>query len=97
MEDQNCVSQEDLDILMSTANVEQAVLFGKTLVVAYEFPQLGGWTIRGEGSVIDKAKFNMELGRKRAKEEIRDKLWQFMGFVKQLEMAGQIKWTGSWK
>jgi hypothetical protein len=93
----NQVSQEDLDWLMSTAQVDEATLSEKTLVASYEFPQLGGWTIRGEGSVIDKANFDIEKGRQRAKEEVRDKLWEIMGFIKQLEMAGQITWTSHWK
>lgn len=97
MPNKNPVSQEDLDWLMETASTEEAVLFGKTLVVAYEFPQLGGWTIRGEGSVVDKANFDIDLGRKRAREEVRDQLWQFMGFLKQLEIGGQVSWTGSWR
>jgi hypothetical protein len=96
MTENNRVSQEDLDWLMSTAKVDEATLSGKTLVASYEFPQLGGWTIRGEGSVIDPANFDIKIGRQRAKEEVRDKLWQFMGFLKQLEMAGKIVWVGHW-
>ncbi len=97
MTDNNRVSQEDLDWLMNTAQVDEATLSGKTLVVSYEFPQLGGWTIRGEGSVIDPANFDIEVGRQYARQEVRDKLWEFMGFLKQLEMAGQINWTNHWK
>lgn len=96
MPNENRVTQEEIDYLMNNAQTEEAILFGKTLVVAYQFPQLGGWTIRGEGSVVDPAKFNLELGRKYAKEDAASKLWQHMGFIKQLEMAGQISWTGHW-
>lgn len=88
----NRVTQEEIDELLNSANTEEATLFGKTLVVAYEFPQLGGWTIRGEGSVVDPSKFDLELGRKYAREEVNDKLWEFMGFVRQLELAGLITW-----
>jgi hypothetical protein len=66
----NRVSQEDLDWLIDNAQVDEATLSGKTLVASYEFLQLGGWTVRGEGSVIDPANFDREKGRKRAKEEV---------------------------
>ena len=90
----NRVSQEDLDWLMDSAVVDEKTLSEKTLVASYVFPQLGGWSVRGEGSVIDPANFDIEVGRKRAKEEARDKLWEFMAFLKQLEMAGKIKIIG---
>lgn len=92
----NRVTQEEIDYLMNTAQTEEAIFFGKTLVVTYQFPALGGWTVRGEGSVVDPANFDIELGRKFAKEDAEDKLWQHMGFIKQLEVAGQISWTGRW-
>jgi hypothetical protein len=91
------VSQADLDLLMESAEKEEAILFGKTLVVSYRFPTLAGWTILGEGSVINPANFNIELGRESAVKKIRGNLWEFMAFIKQLEMAEQVTWTSHWK
>jgi hypothetical protein len=91
------VSPEVLNWLMETAEKEEAILFGKTLVVAYNFPQLGGWTIRGEGSVINPVNFDIELGRESAAKKVRGELLEFLAFAKQLEMAGQITWLSEWK
>jgi hypothetical protein len=86
------VTQEEVTALLNSADIEEAVLFGATLVVAYQFPSLGGWTVRGEGSVVDPNNFDIETGRKYAREQVEHKLWQHLGFVKQLELAGLIQW-----
>ena len=96
MPSNNRVTQEEIDYLINSAQTEEAILFGVTLVVAYQFPSLGNWTIRGEGSVVDPAEFDIELGREFARKDVENKLWKHMGFVKQLEMGGQISWTGRW-
>lgn len=74
----NRVTPETIEKLLNEANIEEAVLHGKCLVVSYELKN--GFTIRGEGSVVDKRYFNLDIGRKVARQNAENQLWQLEGY-----------------
>lgn len=84
------ITKEEVDYLMSTAITDEAIVGKKTLVVAYDFEVLGNWTIRGEGSVVNPNNFDIDKGRARAREKASDELWERLGFLKQLQLAGKV-------
>jgi Phage protein (N4 Gp49/phage Sf6 gene 66) family len=86
----NRVTQEDIDALLDSANTEEATLHGKVLVVDYQLPTRGGFTITGRGAVVEPANFSLEIGRRVAREDAANQLWQLEGYLKQLELAELI-------
>ena len=93
MPNNNRVTQEQIETLLDAANTEEATLHGKVLVVDYQLPTRGGFTITGRGAVIDPANFDLEIGRKVCRQDAANQLWQLEGYLKQLEVAGLIKWV----
>ncbi len=89
----NRVTQEEIDQLLDSANTEEAILHGKVLVVDYQLPSRGGFTITGRGAVIDPANFSLEIGRKVCRNDAASQLWQLEGYLRQLELAGLVEWT----
>ena len=97
MPNENRVTQDQISALLDTAHTEEAILHGKVLIVDHQFPSRAGFTVTGRSAVIDPANFDIEIGRKVAKENAEHQLWQLEGYLKQLEIAGLISWTPSIK
>lgn len=85
---ENRVTQEEIDSLLNSAQTQEHVFWGKELVVSYLLPS--GFTVTGRGACIDPANFNLEIGRKVAREDAANQLWQLEGYRKQLQLATQI-------
>lgn len=90
MPNNNRVTQEHIKGLLDSADTEEAVLHGKVIIVDYELPSRGGFTVTGQAAVIDPANFDFEIGRKICRESAEHQLWQLEGYLKQLELAGVI-------
>jgi hypothetical protein len=80
----NRVTEEHIEALLNTAEVQEHVFWNKELVVSYKFPS--GFTISGRAACVDPANFNLELGRKIAREKVESELWQLEGYLKQVEL-----------
>jgi hypothetical protein len=86
----NTVTQEQINAILDSAEKVEAIFWGKELVVSYKLVTRGGFTIIGRGACVDPANFDLEVGRKVAKEDAADKLWQLEGYLLQLKLAGLI-------
>jgi hypothetical protein len=54
---------------------------GKCMVC--ELTLKNGFSVRGESAVVSKENFNEELGRKISRDNARDNIWQFEGYLLQ--------------
>lgn len=72
------LTQSEIDTLLDNADVEEHVFFNKLLVVAY---RLGNnYVVHGKGGVIDPANFDIEKGRKAARQDASNQLWVLEGY-----------------
>lgn len=84
------VSLEDIEKLLNNSNVQEHIFHGKELLVSYELRDRAGFTITGRGAVVDKNKFDYEIGKQVAKRDAITQLAKLEGYLKQLELAGII-------
>lgn len=52
-----------------------------------EITLTNGFTVRGEASVVSKANFDLEIGKKISFEDARDKIWQLEGYLLQEKLC----------
>lgn len=84
---ENRVTQAEIDALLDLAQTQEHVFWEKELVVSYRLPC--GFTVLGRGACIDPANFDLEIGRKVARDDAANQLWQLEGYRKSLAIAGQ--------
>lgn len=89
MPNQNRVTQEQIDALLDKAETQEHTFWDKELVVSYKLES--GFTILGRGACVDPANFDLEIGRKVAREDAVNQLWQLEGYRLQLSLAGQVE------
>jgi hypothetical protein len=87
----NKVTQEHINQLLDYAETEEYTFHGKQHVVSYKFPN--GFAIIGVGSCVDPANFDIELGRKYAREQVENKLWELEGYLLQNILDGRVQKT----
>lgn len=75
------VKKADLERLLDSAVRQECVFFGKKLVTCYQFPNQ--FTIQVESSVIDRHKFDLEIGRSLCYERALHEMWQLEGYLLQ--------------
>jgi hypothetical protein len=80
----NKVTQEQINYLLDNSETEEHVCFGKMLIVVYKLPCT--FCLVGVGSCVDPNNFNLEIGRKVAREQAEDQLWKLEGYNLQLEL-----------
>lgn len=80
----NRVTQEQITALMDAAETQEHTFWDKELVVSFRLPS--GFTVSGRAACVDPANFDLEIGRKIAREDAENQLWQLEGYRKQLEM-----------
>lgn len=74
------------DVKLSMADLEAAVKETKyhvwegTTLTSCVLVLHNGFTVSGESACVDPANFNIELGRKYAREQAIDKLWPLLGY-----------------
>jgi hypothetical protein len=78
---QTKVTQEQIDALFDQAEQQEYVFFGKNYVLCVQLSN--GFTVTGEGSCVDPANFNLEIGRRIATQKIKSKLWELEGYLLQ--------------
>ncbi len=86
----NSVTQEQINSLLDTADTQEHIFWGKELVVSYRLPN--GFTVTGRAACVDPANFDLEIGRKIARESVEHQLWQLEGYRLQIELneAGKL-------
>jgi len=82
------ISQKRIDALLDQAETQEHIFWNKELVVSYRLPS--GFTVLGRGACVDPKNFDINMGRKVAREMAAHKLWQLEGYRLQLSMAGEI-------
>jgi hypothetical protein len=87
----NKITQEHINHLLDSAETEEHTFHGKQHVVSYKFTN--GFAIIGVGSCVDPANFDIELGRKYAREQVENKLWELEGYLLQNLLSGRIAKT----
>lgn len=85
----NRVTPEEIQKLLDGAEKQEQVFFGKVLVVVYRFHTRGGFTVVGKGSCIDPKNFDLEIGRRVAREDVEHQLWQLEGYLRQVDLSEQ--------
>ena len=86
---ENSVTKEQVELLLNNSEIQEAVFWGKELVVSYKLPC--NFTVLGRAACVDPANFDLEIGRKIARENAASKIWELEGYKVQLKMAGEIK------
>ncbi|MBD2489030.1 Gp49 family protein [Aulosira sp. FACHB-615] len=83
----NRVTPEQIAALLDSAETQEHVFWSKELVVSYKLSN--GFTICGRGACVDPANFDIEIGRRVARENAENQLWQLEGYVLQNKLHEQ--------
>lgn len=81
MANQNTVTKEQIEALLDEAQTEEVIFFEKDLNICYRLKS--GFTVIGRAACVDPANFDIEIGRKIAREDAENKLWQLEGYLLQ--------------
>lgn len=84
----NKITEKHIKSLLDNAETQEVVFWNKELVVSFKLES--GFTVLGRGVCVDPANFNLEVGRKVARENAENKLWELEGYRLQLILAGLI-------
>ena len=79
----NRVTPDQIKNLLDTAETQEAVFWNKEIVVSYKL--VSGFTVLGRGACVDPANFNIEIGRKIARKQVEDQLWQLEGYLLKID------------
>lgn len=74
----NTIKQEQIEELISNANIEVKTIFDKCTVVAVQLEN--GFIIIESSACVDKKNYNEELGKNICLERIKNKLWELEGY-----------------
>jgi hypothetical protein len=83
----NKVTQEQINHLLDTAEIQEHIFWDKELLVSYKLQN--GFTISGRGACVDPNNFDIEIGRKVARENAEHQLWQLEGYLLQQKLYEQ--------
>lgn len=89
----NKITPQDIEDLLNSAETQEAVFWGKEVVISYRFPTRNGFCVLGRGACVDPANFDIEIGRKVAREQVADKLWELEGYLLQQQLPTYITQT----
>lgn len=77
----NRVTPEQIKSLLDNSETQEAIFWEKELVVSHKLSS--GFTILGRAACVDPANFNIEIGRRIAREDVESQLWQLEGYLLQ--------------
>lgn len=78
---QNRVTVEQIDHLIDDAATLETTFWGKEVVISYKLRC--GFTLLGRGACVDPANFDIEIGRKVARQDAVNQLWELEGYLLQ--------------
>ena len=86
----NTVTPQRILDLLDSAETQEHVFWDKELAVSYRLPN--GFTILGRAACVDPKNFSFEIGRRVARKNAEDQLWQLEGYLlqNQLHDAGEL-------
>lgn len=78
----NKITKEYLESILDNSITEEHLFHGgKSMIISYLLPN--GFTIDGRAAVVDLANFDIEIGRKVAREDAINQLWGKEGYLLQ--------------
>ena len=93
MSTNNKVTSDQIKSILDNAEIQEVVFWDKEVVVSYKL--YNGFTIIGRGACVDPANFDIEIGRRVAREQAENKLWELEGYLLQNKLYQEkIKWEG---
>ena len=81
MSTNNKVTSDQIKSILDNAETQEVVFWDKEVVVSYKL--YNGFTIIGRGACVDPANFDIEIGRRVAREQAENKLWELEGYLLQ--------------
>ena len=84
----NRITQEHIDNLLDSAEIEEHTFFGKDHQVCYKLSS-NGFTVVGRGACVDPENFNIEIGRKVARQDASNQLWRLEGYRLQCYLSDE--------
>ena len=86
----NTVTQQQIDALLDNATTEEHIFHsGKSLIISYQLEN--GWTVGGRAAIVDLAQFDIEIGRRVARQNAASQLWELEGYLLQNKLADIAK------
>jgi len=87
------VTQEHVDKILDSAETQEATFWNKEVIVSYKL--YNGFTILGRGACVDSEHFDVELGRKYARQDASNQLWKLEAYLLQNKLHEEkAKWEG---
>lgn len=80
----NKVTKEQIEKLLNEAETEEHIFWNKELQVSYKLEC--GFTVTGRAACVDPKNFDLEFGRKIAREKAEDQLWALEGYRLQWDL-----------
>lgn len=84
MEPQTKVTQEEVDALLYQCAVEEHIFWHKELVVSYKLPN--GFIVHGSAACVSPTNFDLQTGRKIARQKVADTVWLILGYQLQQDL-----------
>lgn len=90
MPTKNTINPEHIEKLLDQSETAEQIFWGKELVVSYKLPN--GFSVCGRGACVDPANFDLEVGRRVAREDAASQLWKLEGYLLQQRLfeAGSV-------
>lgn len=82
------VKQSQVDQILEESDLKIFSSFGKSVIISCKLPN--GFVIEGVGSCVDEKEFDEQIGITVAKERLKDKIWQLLGYELQIKMFGGL-------
>lgn len=83
------ITLEHIDSLLDNAKAEEHFFHGgKSLIISYLLGN--GFTVDGRAAVVDLNNFDIEIGRKVAREDAANQLWKLEGYLLQNILSGVV-------
>ena len=78
------VTLEHVFALLDEAETQEHVFWEKELMVSYRLKS--GFTVTGRAACVSPENFDLEFGRKIAREDAKRQLWKFEGYLLQNQL-----------
>ena len=87
MQNENTVTQEQIDDLFNKADKKENIIFNKCLVVTVKLRN--GFIIVESSACVDVNNFDTQIGREICYDRIKNKLWELEGYKLQCKLMSQ--------
>lgn len=74
----NKITPDQIKALLDEAETQEHIFHGKELIVSYKLKC--GFTVSGRGACVDPSNFDLEIGRKVAREDAENQMWKLEGY-----------------